>query len=463
MSVDFLERTLPHNLEAERSILGAVLLHNEALNDAAGRVQETHFFRRAHQCIYRHMCLLSTQGAPIDFVSLKESLSRTGDLDEVGGPAYLAALVDGVPRSANVEHYAQIVREKAHLRDVITAANKMLVRAYDAEDNAALVVEEAERQIFALADGQASTGFVHVGALIPAVWKKLEAICEHKNAVTGVPTGFADLDGMTRGLQPGNLILVAGRPSMGKTSWAMNVAEHVAMEIREPVGVFSLEQSSEELMMRSLASGARIDSHRMQSGYLGERDWARLSAAIGRLGDAKLHIDDTANLGVFEMRARARRMKAEYGLAVLIIDYIQLMVSHDKKQENRTLELGAISRGLKILARELAIPVVVLSQLSRQPELRNDHRPILSDLRESGALEQDADVVIFLYRDEYYHPHGTYPDGTSNAGIAEAIVSKQRNGPLGTVKLTFTREYTRFDNYARPDEAEDRRLPMGDR
>jgi replicative DNA helicase len=458
MSTAVAERTLPHNLEAERAVLAAILVHNDALNTAAELVTDAHFFREAHRRLYRHICQLSLQGVEIDLVSLKESLSRAGELDEVGGPAYLAALVDGVPRSTNIGHYATIVREKSELRSVIFAASKMMQRAYDAEDDAHDVVEEAERVIFQIAEGTARNGFTSVGALLPGVMQKLELICSTKQAVTGVPTGFTDLDELTRGLQPGNLILVAGRPSMGKTSFAMNVAEHVSVKVGLTVGVFTLEQSSEELMMRSIASAARIDGHRMQSGYLGERDWARLSYAVGALAEAKLHIDETANLGVFEMRARARRLKAEHGLDLLIIDYVQLMTSQEKKAENRTLELGAISRALKILARELQVPVVLLSQLSRAPELRSDHRPMLSDLRESGSLEQDADMVLFLYRDEYYHP-----DRDDNKGMAEAIIAKQRNGPLGTVKLVFLREYTTFENLARSESYEDRRLPIGDR
>lgn len=457
------QRTLPHNLEAERSILGAILLHNDAFSEAAETVTETHFFRDAHRRLFKHMCVLSLQGTEIDFVSLKESLSRTGELDEVGGPAYISALIDGVPRSSNVSHYATIVREKANLRDVIFAANRMMARAYTCEDDAHQVVEEAEQVIFQIAEGSTRTGFQPTRTLLTGIFDKLEAICTTKQSVTGVPTGFTEFDEMTRGLQPGSLVLIAGRPSMGKTSLAINIAEHASMKAGRTVGVFSLEQSGEELMMRSLASEARIDGHRMQSGYLGERDWSRLAQALGALSEATLHIDETANIGVFEMRARARRLKTEYGLHLLVVDYVQLMSSpeNEKRSENRTLELGKISRSLKILARELAVPVVLLSQLSRAPELRSDHRPMLSDLRESGSLEQDADVVVFVYRDEYYHPGGTYQDGSSNAGIAELIIAKQRNGPLGTVKLAFEKSFTKFENLA-TDNYADRHLPYGE-
>lgn len=453
------DRTLPHSLEAERAVLGAVLLNPDALNLAADVVKAEHFYRDAHRRIWTHICQLSVQGAPYDLVSVNESLSRSGELDEVGGPVYIAALIDGVPRSTNVAHYGQIVHDKFDLRQVIFAAGKMLESAYAAEDDAHTVVEEAERAIFDIAEGTTQTGFVQVGALLPGVMEKLELLYQNKQGVTGVPTGFQDLDDMTRGLQPGNLILIAARPSMGKTSLAVNIAEHVAgPKVARPVGVFSLEMSSDELMMRQLASAARVDSHRLASGYIGERDWARLAHAMGQIAEAKLHIDETPNIGAFELRARARRLKAEHGLDLLIVDYVQLMESHEKKAENRTLELGAISRALKVLARELRIPIILLSQLSRAPELRSDHRPMLSDLRESGSLEQDADVVLFLYRDEVYHP-----DRDDNKGIAEIIIGKQRNGPLGTVKVVFVKEYTRFENLAAGAQYEDQRLPVGDR
>jgi replicative DNA helicase len=287
--------------------------------------------------------------------------------------------------------------------------------------------------------------------------ERLELFQRTKRGVTGIPTGFTDLDDMTRGLQPGNLVLIAARPAMGKTSFAINIAEHVAgPKVGKTVGVFSLEMSSDELMMRQLASAARVDSHRLQSGFMSERDWSRLSAAMGIIAESQLHLDESPNLGVFELRARARRLKAEHNLDLLIIDYVQLMESQDTKAENRTLEIGAISRGLKILARELAIPILLLSQLSRAVESRSDKRPMLSDLRDSGALEQDADVVLFIYRDEVY-----YPNKGDNSGLAEVIIGKQRNGPIGTVKLSFIKEYTRFENFI--EEPADARLPMGDR
>lgn len=453
------ERTLPHNLEAERALLGAVLLYEHAFAEAAELLTAGQFFRDAHRRIFAQLCQLSVQGVGIDLVTLKDALAGSGQLDEVGGPGYLASLIEGVPRSTNVANHARIIREKHALRDVIYAANKMLSRAYDAEDGAHDVVEEAEKMIFKIAEGSAKTGFVRVGEMLPRLLEKLEGICRSKQNVTGVATGFADLDDLTRGLQPGNLIIVGARPSMGKTSLAINIADHVAGQGLH-VGVFSLEMSSEELMVRELASGARIDSYRLQSGYLGERDWPRLSQAMERLWQSRLYLDETPNIGVFEMHAKARRLKAEYGLDLLIVDYLQLMGStvQDRKVENRTLELGAITRGLKILARELQIPVVALSQLSRGVDGRTDKRPILSDLRDSGSIEQDADLVLFLYRDEMYHK-----DRADMQGVAEVIIAKHRNGPIGTVKLSFVREYTRFENMAPAYQADDQLLPMGDR
>jgi replicative DNA helicase len=450
------EKELPSNLEAERSILGAILLDNDALESAGDLLQPAHFFRSANRIVYEHMVKLAAMGSPIDLTILRESLVKGGVIAEVGGAAYLAALVDGVPRSTNIERYARIVKEKADLRELITAANQILDRAYEAQDEAQDVVQSAERTLLGITERSALSGFQHVGALLPGVLDKLETICQTKQSVTGIATGFADLDDRTRGLQPGNLIIVAGRPAMGKTAFAINIAHHAATVGARTVGVFSLEQSSEELMMRELASGARIDSHRMQSGYLGDRDWARLAEAMEKLAHAKLYLDETANLGVFEMRARAKRLKAEQGLDLLIIDYVQLMTGHDRRAENRTLELGAITRSLKILARELKIPIVALSQLSRKVEERGDKRPMMSDLRESGSIEQDADMILFIYRDEYY-----YPNRDDNKGIAEVIIGKQRNGPHGTVRLSFISQFTQFENLA--TEAADRRLPVGDR
>lgn len=440
------ERTLPHNLEAEKSVLGAILVHNEAFNHAAELIDSRDFFRDAHRRIFDRMVALSERGDAIDFVTLKEELSRGGELEEVGGPAYIASLADGVPRSANVEYYAKIVKEKSTLRSLIHSANKILTEAYLAEEEPDLLLDEAERAIFAIAEDRIRAGFVPLRDLVQSSFTTIEKLQQHKGAITGVPTGFVDLDEMTSGLQPSDLVLVAARPSMGKTSFVLNIAQHIGTATDMTVGFFSLEMSKEQLFMRMLTSEARIDAHRFRTGYLNDKDYGRLSHALGTLAEAKVFIDDTASIGVLEMRAKARRLKSEHGLHLLVIDYIQLMQGRGRF-ESRQAEIASISRSLKGLAKELNVPIVALSQLSRASETRADHRPQLSDLRESGALEQDADVVMFIYREEQYR------DADGNArqdaeGTAEIIIGKQRNGPVGTAKLAFIKEHTRFENLA---------------
>jgi replicative DNA helicase len=438
------ERTLPHNLEAEKSVLGAILIHNEAFNHAAEFIDSRDFFRDAHRRIFDKMVALSERGNAIDFITLKEELSRSGDLEEVGGPAYIASLVDGVPRSANVEYYAKIVKEKSTLRSLIHSANKILSDAYEGEDEPDLLLDEAERAIFAIAENRIRAGFVPLRDLVQSSFATIERLQQNKGAVTGVPTGFHDLDEMTTGLQPGDLVVVAARPSMGKTSLCLNIAQHVGTATDMTVGLFSLEMSKEQLFMRLLTAEARIDAHRFRSGHLTEKDYGKLSHALGTLAEARVFIDDAASIGVLEMRAKARRLKSEHGLDLLIIDYLQLMQGRGRF-ESRQQEVSTISRSLKGLAKELSVPIIALSQLSRAPEGRTDHRPQLSDLRESGAIEQDADVVMFIYRPEVYEKEETKPE---EQGIAEIIVGKQRNGPIGTVKLSFLSQYTRFENYA---------------
>ena len=440
------ERTLPHNLDAEKSVLGAILIHNDAFNHAAELIDSRDFFRDAHRRIFDKMVALSERGDAIDFVTLKEELTRAGDLDDVGGPAYIASLADGVPRSANVEYYARIVKEKSTLRSLIHSANKILIEAYEAEQEPDLLLDEAERAIFAIAEDRIRAGFVPLRDLVQSSFSTIEKLQQHKGLVTGVPTGFVDLDALTSGLQPSDLVLVAARPSMGKTSFVLNVAQHVGTTTQMTVGFFSLEMSKEQLFMRLLTSEARIDAHRFRSGFLNEKDYGRLSHALGTLAEARVFIDDTAAIGVLEMRAKARRLKAEHGLNLLVIDYIQLMQGRGRF-ESRQQELASISRSLKGLAKELNVPIVALSQLSRAPETRSDHRPQLSDLRESGALEQDADVVLFIYRPEQYrNEDGEVEQGVE--GVAEIIIGKQRNGPTGAVKLAFIKEHTRFENLA---------------
>src|SRR5438477_1703001 len=439
------ERTLPHNLEAERSVLGSILLHNDAFNLAAEVIDSHDFYRDAHRRIFDKMVKLIERGDAIDLVTLKEELGRSADLDEVGGPAYIAALVDGVPRSTNVEHYARIIKEKATLRNLIFSANKIVANAYEGEDDADVILDQAEHAIFAIADDKVRDGFVSMKHLAQSSLDTIEKLHSRKELITGVPSGFTDLDEMMSGLQPSDLIIVAARPSMGKTSLVLNIAQHVGTRTDMTVGLFSLEMSKEQLFLRMLTAEARINAHRLRGGFLGERDWGRLSQAIGTLSEAKIFIDDTPSIGVLEMRAKCRRLASEHGLHMVMVDYIQLMQGRGRF-ENRTLELASISRSMKGLAKELNVPIVVLSQLSRAPESRSDHRPQLSDLRESGALEQDADVVVFIYREDLYGDRNQ--PGGDTQGVAELIIGKQRNGPTGIVKLAFIREFTRFETLA---------------
>jgi replicative DNA helicase len=437
------ERTLPHNLDAERSVLGAILVHNDAFNTAVQVIESSDFYRDAHRRVFEKMIALNERGQAIDFITLKEELSRGGELDHVGGAGYIASLADGVPRATNVEYYARIVKEKSTLRALISAAGKILTNAYEADQESDLILDEAESAIFAVADDRMKAGFVSMRDLVKESYPKIEKAFEQKRLITGVPTGFVDLDEMTRGLQGGDLIIVAARPSMGKTSLVLNIAQYVAAQPGLTVGFFSLEMSKESLFIRMLTSEAQIDSHRLMSGAVGHKDYGKISHALESLSGMQLYIDDTANIGVLEMRAKSRRLQSEHGLNLIIIDYIQLM-SGRGRFENRTLELASISRSLKGLAKELSVPIIILSQLSRAPESRSDHRPQLSDLRESGALEQDADLVALIYRDDVYNKDPNNPD----AGTAELIIAKQRNGPTGVVKLAFLREQTRFANLA---------------
>jgi len=432
------DRPLPHNLEAERSVLGAILIRNDAFNQAATILTPRDFYRDAHRRLFDTMIQLNERGDAIDFVTLKEALSRSGELDEVGGPAYIAALVDGLPHATNIEYYARIVREKATLRNLIYSANKIVSTAYDAEFDANQILDEAEQAIFSIAEDRVREGFVSMRALAHASFETIEQAHARKQLVTGVPSGFSDLDELTAGFQGGDLVIIAARPAVGKTALALNIAQNVGTRTERTVGVFSLEMSKEQLFLRMLTSEAEIDGHRLRTGFLVESDWSRLPAALSKLSEARIFIDDTPGISVLEMRAKSRRLMAEHGLDLLIIDYIQLMQGRGRF-ENRTLELGSISRSLKGLAKELNIPVLVISQLSRAPESRSDHRPLLSDLRESGALEQDADVVILLFRPDQY------PDvAPEDERTVELNVAKHRNGPTGVIKLAFLKEQARF-------------------
>ncbi len=434
------ERVLPHNLEAERSVLGAILVRNEAIDIVAELIDADDFFRAAHRSVFNAMVALSERSDPIDLVTIRDALTRAGILEQVGGAAYISSLTDGVPHAINAEYYARIVKERATRRALINSANRIAASAYAAEESAEDLLDRAGQEIFDIAEGRIESGFVPMADLVQEGFNTVERLQQHDSSVTGVPTGFEDIDEMTAGLQPADLVIVAARPSMGKTAFALNIGAHVAKGGERTVGVFSLEMAKEQLFMRLLTSEAQIDSHRFRTSRLMERDYRQLSAALGRLTELRMHIDDTPAIGVLEMRAKARRLKVEHGLDLLIIDYIQLMQGRGRF-ENRTQELASISRALKQLAKELNIPVVVLSQLSRAPESRGraDRRPQLSDLRESGALEQDADVVMFIYREEMYE---RTPE---NEGVAEIIIGKQRNGPTGRVQLAFLKEQTRFE------------------
>jgi replicative DNA helicase len=435
-----LEKIIPHNMEAERSVLGAILVENAAINRAQEILTEDDFYRAPHRKIFKVMTDLSERTTAIDPVTVKEELTRSGDLDAVGGPAYIASLVDGVPRSANVEYYARIVKEKAVLRSLIEAGSQIVSTAYEASQEVDDILDQSESLIFRIAQDRLRSGFVPMKVIADQSLKTIERLQEHRDLVTGLPTGFASLNEYTSGLQDSELIVVAARPGMGKTSFALNIAQHVGLRERRRVGIFSLEMSREQLFLRLLTGLARVDAHRLRTGRLTREEWALLITAFGELAAAPIFIDDTAGTSVLEMRAKSRRLKLEQGLDLIIVDYMQLMRSRTRF-ENRNQEISDISRSLKELAKELRLPVIAVSQLSRAPEQRGgDRRPQLSDLRESGAIEQDADVVLFIYREEAYKP------SEENRGRAQIMIAKQRNGPIGNLDMAFIREYTKFED-----------------
>ncbi|MGH9862052.1 MAG: replicative DNA helicase [Candidatus Acidiferrales bacterium] len=449
MAVDVtLDRKLPSNLEAERSVLGAILLDNQAFHTVIELLDEGDFFLDAHRRLFARITRLSEANRPIDLLTLNDELVRAGELEAIGGAAYLSTLVDGVPKVSNVDHYARIVKERALLRNLINASSNIINQALEAEEEADEVLDRAEHSIFALAEERIRVGLLPLKEIAKTI--NLQEFFDRAQHLTGLPTGFTDFDNLTSGLQASDLIIVAGRPGMGKTALALNFAEHSAMALRKPAAVFSLEMAREQLLFRLLCAQARVDSHKFRSGFLNREEMGRMMAALTRLAEAPVFIDDTPALTVLEMRAKCRRLQAEHGVALVVVDYLQLM-SGRGRYENRTQEISAISRGLKGLAKELRVPVVAVSQLSRAPEQRGgDHRPQLSDLRESGSIEQDADVVAFIFRPEVYRD----PDAVSEEerGRAELIVAKQRNGPTGKIHLAFLREFTRFENLLRQPE-----------
>ncbi len=438
------ERSLPHNADAERTVLGAVLVDNQAFNSAAEILTREDFYRDAHRRIFEAMATLAEKSEPIDLVTLKNELTRTQSLDAAGGVAYLAGLVEGVPRLENVLPWSRIIREASVLRNLIHASARIAQEATDAQESADSILDRAEQAIFAIAERKIRAGLVPVRDFIKTTFESIEKLSQSKDALTGVPTGFIDLDRMTSGFQKGDLIILAARPAMGKTSFALNIARTAAQTTAEPVAIFSLEMSKEQLVKRLIFAEARIESGMVTRGQLRDSDWGKLTTAWADLHKLPLFIDDASFLTPLELRAKCRRLKAEHGLGLVVVDYLQLMGSGGRV-ENRQQEISSISRSLKGLAKELEVPVLALSQLSRAPEARTDRRPQLSDLRESGAIEQDADVVMFIYRDHVYKPT------EENRGSAELIVAKQRNGPTDTVNLVFLREFTRFENRAPED------------
>jgi len=440
-----LEKGLPNNLEAERAILGAVLLDNMLINQAAERLRREDFFLDSHRRIYDQMLRLFEQGRGIDPITLQDLLRSAGDLDLVGGSAYIGSLFDGLPRFANIENYTKIVKDKSIIRQLITASNQIMATCFDDEEEAETLLDRAERMVLAIGEERIREGFVPISEVAKKQLTQIEDTALRGKWITGVATGFEELDGMTAGLQHGELIIIAARPSMGKTALCLSIAQNAALSLQQQkpksvVGIFSLEMSKEQLVNRLLCSQARVDAHRLRTGRLQKEEWKKLAYAVSDLAEARIFLDDTPGISVLEMRAKARRLKNEQkSLDLLIVDYLQLM-SGRGRAESRQQEVSQISRELKMLAKELDVPLIALSQLSRAPEARTGNRPQLSDLRESGSLEQDADVVMFIYREDVYKPE------TEKQNIAEIIVGKQRNGPTGSVELVFLKEFTRFED-----------------
>ena len=441
----------PHSIEAEQSILGGLLIDNKAIDRIAGQVSASDFYRNDHRIIFTHISKLIDNNDPADIVTVAESLEQNAELTKVGGVAYLGLVAENTPTASNITGYAKIVRERSIMRNLVEVGSDIVESAFSPQGkDAQQLLDESESKIFQIADAGTSEklGFIDIKELLPKAAQRIDDLyqLDDPNGVTGVPSGYSDLDQKTAGLQPGDLIIIAGRPSMGKTSLALNIAEHVGMEAGLPVAIFSMEMGAAQLTMRLLGSVGKLDQHKMRIGQLEDEDWPKLTNALGVLNEAPIFIDEGSALNSYEVRARARRLHRQQGkLGLIVIDYIQLMSSaNEQSNENRATEVSEISRSLKALAKELNVPVVALSQLNRSVESRPDKRPMMSDLRESGAIEQDADVIMFIYRDEVYNPE------TAEKGVAEILLSKQRNGPTGTVKLTFLGQYTRFENYANP-------------
>jgi replicative DNA helicase len=443
MTVDTL-KVPPQSIDAEQSVLGGLLIDNQRWDVIADRIGIDDFYRREHRLIFSAISALCQENSPADVVTVSERLEQTGDLDAAGGLAYLGSLANNTPSAANVPAYADIVRERSILRQLLHAAADISDTAYSPGDRSAgEVLDYAEKRVFDINESGARRrgGYEPIAALLTKTVDRIDQLYRTQGAVTGVPTGFTDLDERTSGLQASDLIVIAGRPSMGKTTLAMNIAENAAVGHKIPVAIFSMEMPGTQLAMRMMASLGRINAHRVRTGKLDDEDWPRLTSAVSLLSEAPIFIDDTPGLTPMELRARARRIKREHDLGLIIVDYLQLMQAGDATTENRATEVSNITRALKGLAKELNVPLIAMSQLNRSLESRTDKRPVMSDLRESGAIEQDADVILFIYRDEVYN------EDSPGKGTAEIIIGKQRNGPIGKVTLTFLGEYTKFENY----------------
>lgn len=437
-----LDRLPPQNLEAEQSILGAIILDNDALPRVVEDLKPDDFYKEAHRRLYRVMLDLFDKSEPVDIITLTDYLRRSNELETIGGLSYLSFLANSIPTSANIKYHSKIIREKSLLRSLIKTATHITTRVYEDNLDADEMVDYAEKQIFDIADKRTKASFVSLKDVIKDTFKMIELLYDKKESVTGVPSGMKDLDELTSGFQAGDLIVIGGRPGMGKTAFALNIAQHVAIDGREPVAVFSLEMAKEQLALRMLCAESMVNSAHVRKGFISKEDWPKLTNAAGRLAEASIFIDDSSAITVLEIRAKARRLKMEHGaLSLVVVDYLQLMRSRGNF-ERREQEISEISRSLKALAKELKVPVIALSQLNRGVEQRHEKKPTLADLRESGAIEQDADVIIFLYRDEFYNPNNP-----ANKGKADIIVAKQRNGPTGTISLTFLAECTRFVDF----------------
>lgn len=438
-----LEKLQPQNLEAEMAVLGSMIIDEEAISVAAEKIDASSFYKDIHRRIFESILDLFNANKAVDLITLTDELKRKNALEEIGGVSFLAELANSVPTAANINHYVNIVKEKSILRTLINNSTRIVSLCYESEGNADEVVDQAEKLVFEVSDRKHHGTYLHLKEIIKDSIETIDRLYQQKTHVTGVPTGYIDFDLKTAGMQPSDLIIVAGRPSMGKSAFALGMAEYAGVVEKIPVAIFSLEMSKEQLVQRMLCAHAKVDAHKVRTGYFATSDWPRLTAAAGKLSEAPIFIDDTPAISVMELRAKARRLKMHHDIKLIILDYMQLMRGSTATAESRQQEISEISRSLKALARELNVPVVAISQLSRAVESRNDHRPQLSDLRESGAIEQDADVVVLILREEYYNPT---PD---NQGTAEIIIAKQRNGPVGSLRLSFIKEFTRFENQAR--------------